>query len=317
MALAVGLVVPGLMFAINATAFALSLSAPAASTTPSRARPVTLVTAKVKTADGLKLWLDAHRPATLDNMLLGTTGTGPETTESDSYLFRNVTWRHVKSDLSSAQLSGKFVDGYGSIRMTFTATQPATSLPAPKDCRRGRHPGTGRKGELKGSYELKADKVGKITFSSFPATLEIPPRCLPGPGIFNYTELSGRYTSPSGRKEGVFAYEPRGSSSVLEEIYTHFCSQGSKRFCFNHKLTVRAPNSDYSFSSDLSSASLEGAGALTGTANYSGTAVAPGGGTSTGKLTGEFSGTFATIGNVDPIADGGGSITASQILSVF
>jgi hypothetical protein len=149
-------------------------------------------TVKVKKNAGFKLSVLASKgnptacggpcPSSVGAFLVKHSGSGVgSTTQTNDYgLSSGITFMGSKN-LSSAKVSGTFAKRRGSIRMTFHATKAATAVPVPKGCTGT--PGKQRKGVLKGSFKLKADKLGTETLKSIRATFVKPPKitsCSPG-----------------------------------------------------------------------------------------------------------------------------------------
>jgi hypothetical protein len=293
---------------VTAVAFAFPAAASAAGTTE------WLFTGKVKEHDGFKLSLRAlpnsrHHPTTVDAVLHKGSGRGVGTVlQNSDYTFTSGLTLRGSRKLGSAHISGRFADKRGSIDLSFTATGPATKVPVQKGC--VGTPGEKRKGMLRGSFVLKADRLGSVKLGSVHATLVRPPKitaCFgPARGVQDSRDAGRQrhflYTSPPHRGEAngvrVAAFKPRGTAPVAEEIDTFSRRPG---FSVYHKYAVYAPRSDYTFSRDLSSATLDGYAGIKGTATYTGTS---GVGSSNGTLNGNLSVNMAAIGTVEPFASG-------------
>lgn len=310
-------------FALVATAVALAFpaAASAAGTTEY------LFTGNVKTNDGFILSLVAlpnsrHHPTTVQAFLHRRSGTGVGSVfQGSDYTFHSGLTLSGSKKLSSAHISGTFADKRGSIKMNFTATGAARKVPVQKGC--VGTPGEKRTGTLRGSFDLKADKLGAVKLGSVRATLERPPHlklCAGPRGVQGSGAASPQrhylYTSPPHRGEAngvrVIAFKPRGTAPVREEIDTFSRRDG---FSVYYSYAVNAPRTDYTLSSNLSSATLKGYEAIKGSANYTGTPVVGNAGvrTSKGTLNGNLSVDMAAIGTVDPFANG--SLHASQAAS--
>jgi hypothetical protein len=118
------------VLAVTAVAFAFPAAASAAGTTE------WLFTGKVKEHDGFKLSLRAlpnsrHHPTTVDAVLHKGSGRGVGTVlQNSDYTFTSGLTLRGSRKLGSAHISGRFADKRGSIDLSFTATGPATKVPA-------------------------------------------------------------------------------------------------------------------------------------------------------------------------------------------
>jgi hypothetical protein len=148
--------------------------------------------------------------------------------------------------------------------MGFTATGAATKVPVQKGC--FRTPGEKHKGMLRGSFDLNADKLGTVNLGSVRATLERPPHvtACARPTVVPASVGAGRqrhflYNSPPHRGEAngfrVLAFKPPGTAPVTVEIDTFDRRTG---FSAYYKYAAYVRRTDYTFSSDLSSATLNG-----------------------------------------------------------
>lgn len=305
------------VLAATAVALAVPAAASAAGTTE------WLFTGKVKKNDGFMLSLRAlpssrQHPTTVDAFLHRRSGSGVGSVFQDSdYTFHSGLMLWGSEKLGSAHISGTFADKRGSINMYFTAMGAATKVPVQKGCRGT--PGEKRKGTLRGSFDLKVGKLGTVKLASIRATLVRPPKvnlCFgPAEGVRESggagrqrPPLAALYTSPQHRAgpNGVHveAIKPRGTAPVIEDIQAFDSGHG---FSMYDAYAVYAPRTDYTFTSNLSSATLKGYFGIKGTANYTG---APGVGSpggvriSKGTLNGNLSVNMAAIGTFEPFASG-------------
>jgi hypothetical protein len=301
------------LLAATTVALAFPAAASAAGTTE------WLFTGKVKTNDGFKLSLRAlpnsrHHPTTVDAFLHRRSGSGVGSVFQDSdYTFTRGLTLFGSKKLGSAHISGTFAGKRGSINMRFTATGAATKVPVQKGC--FGTPGEKRKGTLRGSFDLKADKLGSVKLGSVRATLERPPHitACAGPRGVQASGDAGRQrhylnTGPPHRGEsngvGVDVVKPGGTAPVTEEIDTFNQRHG---FSVYYDYGVYAPRTDYTFAANLSAATLKGYDGIKGTANYMGSpGVSNPGGVrrSKGTLNGNLSVDMAAIGTVEPFASG-------------
>ncbi len=300
------------LLAATTVALAFPAAASAAGTTEF------LFTGKVKKNDGFKLSLRAlpnsrHHPTTVEAFLDKRSGSGVGSVfqDSDYTLTRDLRLNGSKN-LGSAHIFGRFADMRGFINMRFTATGAATKVPVQKGC--FGTPGEKRTGMLRGSFDLNADKLGTVRLGSVSATLERPPHitACARPTVVRASVDAGRqrhflYNSPPHRGEAngfrVLAFKPPGTAPVTEEIDTFDRRTG---FSAYYKYAVYVPRTDYTFSSDLSSATLNGDAGIKGTANYTGTPAAGSAAVqrSKGTLNGNLSVDMAAIGTVEPFASG-------------
>lgn len=309
-------------YALALAAAAVALAFPAAASAAGTAEG--LSTAKVKTNDGFKLSFSVgpnsrHGPVTLEALLQKRSGRGVGSVLQDAdYTFDSALTFTEGKKLRSAHASGTFADKHGFIKMTFTATGAATKVPVQKDCRGT--PGEKRNGTLRGSFDLKAGKLGTMKLASIRATLLRRPKVKLCYGRARDVRESGGwgrrrdlpvfalYTTPHhrGGPNGVHveAIKPRGTAPVTEDIEAFDSGHG---FSLGYEYAVDAPRADYTFSSNLSSATLKGYGGIKGTAKYTGTPDVrnPGGvRISKGTLSGNLSVDMAAIGNFEPFASG-------------
>jgi hypothetical protein len=300
------------VLAATVVALAFPAAASAAGTTE------WLFTGKVKKNDGFMLSLRAlpnsrHHPTTVDVFLHRRSGSGVGSVfqDSDYTLTRDLALNGSKK-LGSAHIFGTFAGKRGSINMRFTAKRAATNVPVQKGC--VGTPGKKRKGTLRGSFVLNADKLGTVKLGSVRATLVRPPHitACAGPIAVEASGDAGRqrhflYNSPPHRGETngfrVLAFKPPRKAPVTEEIDTFSRRNG---FSAYYKYAVYAPRTDYTFSTNLSSATLKGYAGMKGTANYMGTPAVGTAGVrrSNGTLNGNLSVDMAAIGTVDPFASG-------------
>jgi hypothetical protein len=276
-----------------------------------------LFTGKVKKNEGFELSLRAlpnsrHHPTTVDAFLHRRSGSGVGSVFQDSdYTFHSGLTLFGSKKLASAHIVGTFAGKRGSINMRFTATGAATTVPVQKGC--VGTPGKKRKGALTGSFVLKADKLGTVNLGSVRATLVRPPHitACAGPRGVQESRDAGRqrhylYNSPPHRGEAngfrVLAFKPAGTAPTREEIDMFNQRNG---FSAYYKYAVYAPRTNYTFSRNLSSATLNGYAGIKGTANYSGTSAGKSGiRSSKGMLNGNLSVDMAAIGTVEPFASG-------------
>jgi hypothetical protein len=264
-----------------------------------------LTTVTVSKNDGFKLTLGASKgfstnPSVLSASLekhSGGTGLGSVTQSNDYGFAKGITFTG-KTNLSSAHIAGTFAKKRGSIKMTFHATSPASSVPLPKGCT-GKA-GTSRKGKLSGSFQLKADRLGTVRLKSIRATLARPPRITgcSGGSTGHATYLSG-YNVSRTHSFFVTATEPSGTSPASEDISV---SKSGAGFNFSYELIVMVPRSDYTSPGNLKSATLTGYGPIHGSASYTGSP--PSQGMSRGTLSGDLSVAMFAIGTVKPFANG-------------
>jgi hypothetical protein len=217
-------------------------------------------------------------------------------TQLDDYGFFHGIDFTAATNLSSATVRGTFANGRGSISMTFHATGPLVNARGPKGSR-GIHQQK-RQGVMKGSYTLRADRLGTIRQRSFTATLSTTDYsgCIPPIHGFDlFTDYTGRPTvliskpSPTGHVSELIEVA-RGRSTTYWGITYSYIVTG-------------LPSSDYKVGPKLSRAKVTGAGGILGTASYSGTRGAAGK-VSRGTITGSLAVTMAPIGRVRPFATG-------------
>jgi hypothetical protein len=220
-------------------------------------------------------------------------------TQLDDYGFFHGIDFTAASDLSSATVTGTFADGRGSISMTFHATGPLVNAGGPKGC--SRVPQQERRGVLKGSYTLHADRLGTIRQKSFMATLSTTDYSgwiAPIHGLELFTYYTGR---PS-----VLVSKPSPTGRVSEMIQVSKGRDSTDWGITYSYLVTGLPSSDYRVGSRLSTAKVTGGGGISGTATYSGTkgASTPRHSHSKGTVAGILAVTMAAIGRVTPFAKG-------------
>lgn len=297
------------VLAIGVALVALALPVQASAAQPSIFLSTLAAKAGVVRASLFANMASGEQPTTVDATLSKGAAAGgragsPTVGEFDSYAFSKGVTYTAKSNLSSAQLKGTFRMKRGSIKMTFHATKGATKIPLGKGCTGT--PGKQRKGLLKGSFKLKADRLGTLKLSSLKATLMIPPSesCpTPPPPKFHGESVSG---FSGGKTHSVSVAATKTKGAVSESVTT---SSGGSGWSFFHSVFISGlPTSDYTFSPNLTKAKVTGHSPLKGTASYKGNAVTSN--FSSGKLTGNLKATFATIGSVKLFAHG--ALTGSQ-----
>lgn len=279
----------------------------------------TLSTGKVSTRSGFHLALFATRGGSgggssplsaflTKRTLYGGSSVAGASDEVDRYDFNRGIAFTGSSNLGSAHLKGVLLKGRGSIDMIFHATGRATTVPVPKHCTG--NPGEKRPGELKGSFELKADRLGTVKVKVVAATLKILPtifECSGGGGHSSHGTSLTANGSKNGHALYVYASKPLSRGLVSEGISVAQVGNGDS-FQFSHSLTILAPRSAYTFSGNLARGRLRGIGSLRGTATYRGSPA--GKGTSEGTLRGDLEAIFAAIGRVRPFAHG--AVSAQQ-----
>ena len=280
----------------------LALSLPAtAAAGPSH--DFNLTTARVSKNDGFKLFFRASRICCISTIAIslkrptGKAGAVGSTTELDLYSFVLHAFT-ARSNLGAATLTGAFRGHRGAIDMTFKGTSKLATNPVPKGCTGT--PGKSRRGVLSGTFHLKAERLGVEKLSSIKATLKTPYKithCKGGPA-FSGTEVMGA----NKRGTSVSAFEPPGSGPAIVTI-----TEGAGR-ALMHTFTLIAPRADYTFPSDLSTASVTGEAPMKGSMSYTGTVKMDR--VSHGTLSGDLSVSFATIGSFKPFA--GGPLRAIQ-----
>ena len=205
-------------------------------------------------------------------------------TQSASYDSLRIKFTN-SNNLSSATVKGTFANGHGSINMTFSATGPVIHK---KAC--DGEVLQGRRGVLNGTYTLNAGRFfGRVTQKLFTATLwngPNPEGCSPRP----------RYQLLTKRLPSVAVSKARGTGLVSEAIAV------TKAGIVYSYLVTGEPARDYEIGSKIRSATVTGAGGISGTATYSATKGRPR--RSWGTLSGRFAVTMTAIGRVRPLANG-------------
>lgn len=274
----------------------------------------TLTTGKVARSGGFQLSLSATRAGSggggsfLSAYLTkrtsdGRSSSGGETSyEVDWYEFNRGIAFTGSSDLGSAHLKGVLLDHRGSIDMAFHATGRATTIPVPKHCTGS--PGEKRHGVLRGSFALRADRLGTVKIKMVEASFKLLPtifECTGGGGHSSHATSLTANGSTDGHALYVFASKPLTRGFVTEGVSVAQVGTGDS-FQFSHSLTVLAPRWTYRFSPNLAGGRLRGVGSMRGTATYRGSPA--GKGTSQGTLRGSLVAMFAAIGRVRPFAHG-------------
>lgn len=275
-------------------------------TFPAGAAADVLTTTAVAKEKGFKLSLRivqggvAGYGGVTPNTVTGTlTKQSGHATQVDDYGFYDGIVFRAARNLSTANVTGTFADGRGSITMTFHATGSLVHAGGPKGC--SRVPQQRREGVLKGSYILHADRLGTIRQRSFTATLSTTDYsgCIPSMHGFDlFTDYTNRPTvliskpGPTGRVSELIEVERGRNTSHWGITYSY--------------LVTGLPSSDYKVGSRLSSAKVTGAGGISGTATYSGTKGSSTSGrkNSRGRLAGSLAVRMAPIGLVTPLARG-------------
>lgn len=298
-------------FALAAAALILALPTGTSAHPTASSQSTQLITRTVKTNDGFKFSLTAspepHAPPSLNVAL-------SKSPEFDNYEFAKHITFTSSSDLGSAKLKGTLAQKRGSVDMTFTATTSRHVVPVPTGCKGTA--GAQRRGVLKGSFHFKADKLGTIKLKSIGAKLEQPPNitsCKGGKPSHG-TQLDA---SDKGKTHfDVSAFKPARRGPVFDVFMVTVAgprnSEGIPAYVFSYLHIVITPRSDYTFSKNLSKATLKGAHGIGGSASYKGTPASIDH-ASKGKLSGEMSITFAAIGRVNLFAHG--SLKATQFSS--
>jgi hypothetical protein len=222
-----------------------------------------------------------------NSVIVNLNKTSGKATQKNQYTFN----KHVKFvgslSFSGGTFKATFPNNDGKLNMTFHPKGSTFTAHVPKGCKGTS--GTARRGTLKGTFKLKAGgKIGTVTVKSIPATLSNALySCNPaskGVQLFN----------PPTAKVG--AYASAGSPSLV----TIFSDSRGSGFDFSHTYTVKGPSSNFTYKSDLSSATLTGSNGMKGTATFTGTnkvTTKLEDGTMTGS---SFSATMASVGKVTP-----------------
>ena len=192
--------------------------------------------------------------------------------------------------LQFAQIKGTFVDGLGSINLTFDATGSIRHVAVPKGCR-GRG-GDRRAGILSGSFTLHADKLGTITQKSFRATISTAAYT-----CYQAKRGYGVETDSSDHLPMLTVSKPTARGRVSETIDAFSGKPGA--FIYHTYTVSGLPSSDFTLNpSTLSSGHVIGGGGISGSATYTST------GSSTeytvGRMAGSLAVTFASIGRATP-----------------
>jgi hypothetical protein len=218
-------------------------------------------------------------------------------TETDTYTFSGQQ-KHLKFTTGSkalqyVKITGKATNGDGSINMAFHATGKPVHFKVPNGCfsDTGASGGTKRSGTLSGSYTLHANKLGTIKQKSFKATISnISWTCSRPTHGYEVQTLTGNpYVD-------VF----RGAKGkVTETIDDSGRVGGPVAWSFEHSFIVRGlPSSDYKLSTThLNTATVKGAGGITGTATYSSTKSSSH--KTTGTMKGSLAAPFVSIGKLN------------------
>jgi hypothetical protein len=209
-------------------------------------------------------------------------------TQANQYTFSKSVKFTGSSSFSSGHFQATFAKGRGSINMTFHPKGSVFTVHPPKGCKGS--PAKARRGTLSGSFTLKADKLGTVKVSSIPATLSN--------ANFNCNPTA----------QGVYIFQPptakTGINASLISGKAHlsiFTSTRGSGFDFLHTYSITGPASDYTFASNLSSATLTGSNGIKGNATFTGTNKV-----SNNKYTGTMSGSsfsvkMKSIGTVTPL----------------
>lgn len=222
--------------------------------------------------------------------------------EGDFFSFGAGVAYRIKQNLSWARMHGRFARQHVSINvdMTFHATTAASTIPVGKGCT-GR-PGTKRKGVLRGTLRFTPGLLGTLTVRSFSATLEIPVResCPPPPPPHHVLHLVTAFTDQG---LGEFDVTRLKKGGVFEDAAVTQGGPGFSWFFIYFLNSVRPlPNADYRYAPNLSSGTITGGGPFHGTAKYTGTPK--GTHCSHGKLGGDLTARFATLGTVKLLPHG-------------
>jgi hypothetical protein len=193
------------------------------------------------------------------DVIVNLNRTSGAATQTNQYTFTKGVHFTGSSSLSSGKFQATFAKGRGSLKMTFHPKGSIFTVHAPKGCKGS---GKARRGTLSGSFTLKADKLGTIKVKSIPATLSNAQiTCNPSnKGVNLY--------APPTAKVGVNATQVSGK----DHISVFSLSRGSG-FSFMHTygITVASSTNDFTFASDLSSATVNGSNGIQGSATFTGT----------------------------------------------
>jgi hypothetical protein len=241
---------------------------------------------QVKVVQGAPTGYGGRYPNSVAGILNRTNG---HATQANNYAFSSfgvhtLTFKGSR-DLSSAKISGTFVNGRGSINMTFHATGTKYHVSVPKGCTG--HGGYRRLGTLTGSYTLHADKLGTITQKSFQATLST--------ASFQCSKPSHGYdlqTIGGNPYVDIFKSKTGSVSELIEK------SGSGNGWAITHTYSVKGePSTDYKVGKNLKTATVTGAGGISGKASYTATHTISSNQT-TGTMSGSLAVTMATIGKV-------------------
>jgi hypothetical protein len=277
----------------------IALGLPAAALASKPTERVVTKTITEKSADGFRLRIEVAQGALTgyggrypNEFIIDLNKTSGKSTQANQYTFYSKKGFKGSSSLSSGSFKDKFSNGYGSLKMTFHATGSTFTIHTPKGCQGAG--GKGRHGTLRGTMTIKAGgKLGTVKLKSISATLSTATYTC------NPTQPKGvSLVPPPTAKTEVLASKST-SGAVTEEISV---TQGNpKTYYILHSYTVTAPSSDYTYSSDLKSATLKGAGGIKGTATFNGT-TKEGNNKEVGTLSGStFQVRMASIGVVKPL----------------
>ncbi len=271
-----------------------------------------LTTVRVRRNHGFKLALDATNgpngsfsslTLTLEKRSHGR-GVG-SSLETTTYIFNRRISFAGAANLASAKLHGLLLRRRGWIDMTFRATRHAVGIPVPKGC--VGTPGVKRRGILRGSLTLNADRLGTVRLRVAGATLSVQPSisdCYGGRQ--SGAEGTALETNDTPGRHAVYLYATKPARRGLVSEGVVIADTG-RSYSFSYSYTALAPRSDYTFPANLSRALVRGVAGIHGRVKYSGTRARE---SSEGAVTGRLSVAFATIGTVKPLA--GGRLTGNQ-----
>lgn len=299
-----GVGLAGLGLALGTAVVALPGPAIAAGNHKGKAKPTcgskpstlcTISTRAVGKNDGFKLHLYLSQTnsgygqpnqTTFSAILKRTRG---HATQTNEYSFSKHIKVTGKPGLSSAHVTGTLAGDRGTVNMTFRATGPASKAAG----RCGGAKGQKRPGVLSGSLTLKADKLGTVTLKTVKATLSSAIN-LCSPGLKKGYLVEGYH--------GVYYVAAWKASKTrrVHEAITVSDQNANKGYGFTYTYSVaNEPTSDYTVGSKLSTATVKGAGGISGTAKYKGKKSSS---YSSGKMTGGLSVKMAALGVVKPFA---------------
>ncbi len=278
---------------------ALALSASAVATTQhiSKGHMITqhVITNTVTKASGFKLNFNVQQGQPTGyggryppDVIVNLNRSSGSAKQSNQYTFTKGIHFTGSSKFSTGRFQGTFAKGRGSINMTFHPKGSVFTAHVPKGC--SGSGGKARRGTLSGSFTLKADKLGTVKVKSIPATLSNA----------NYTcNPSNKGVSivqPPTAKVGVNAQQLSGKDNI--SIFS--TSRGSGySFLYTYAISVASSTNDYTFTSDLKSATLTGSNGIGGTATFTGTHKFSKNKYG-GKMSGTLSVTMKSIGKVTP-----------------